>query len=324
MMLVLLRSGTPVRSEVMRLVVLLAVGMAWAADQQPAPVPSMYPDAWVWSALYGNDDGTAVVLAMAPATGTRVDLGIGRRPVPATVTLAADGRLSDGLQIQDHARRIAQPALPLLARWVRATRSTGFNSVSVTTPIPERFDDPRRPILMEHQARLVADALAWMEPQDDKPQHAVAEEPLPPFTRRFTDDTLTEVTWWSADLVSTLDWRVYYSGGAHANTTLTSHTWRRDASGTWRLITLDDLLGPAVTWKAAAQQAVVADLVRQQAGWYDGDSVTFRPADDLLLRVWSVAGDALVISFPPYEVGPFSQGVFQVRIPWKTVGRDHP
>lgn len=310
----------------MRLIALLVV-VCWAAaaaEDGPAPVPSMYPAAWTWAALYGQADGTGVILALSATAGARIDLGGGRRPVPTAVSVDPEGRLSDGIRIEDHARRIAQPDLALVARWVRAIRTDGFDTLSATVPIPERVGDPLRAVLLDHQAQLLAQAIAGMEPSDDSGRAAPAEEAMPPYTWRYSDDTLTEVTWWSADLVSTIDWRVAYSGGVHANTYLLGHTWRRDGAGMWRLITLDDLLGPSTTWKPIVLRAIVDELVRQEAGWFVDAAPSLRPTDDRLLRVWSVAGDGLVMSFQPYEVGPYSQGVFQVRIPWTTLGRERP
>ncbi|MBN8523937.1 MAG: DUF3298 domain-containing protein [Planctomycetes bacterium] len=306
------------------LVCLVVCGWSAVSDDGPFPVPSMRPQAWQWAALYGNGDGSAVVLAMADRTGERVNLGVGHPARTVSVSIDAAGVLSDGLQVLDHARRIATPDMPLVARWVRVARDTGFESISVTVPIPERRDDPLRAVFIGHQAAMLREAQEWMEPTTDSPRTVPAEEPLPPFSWRYTDDRLTEVTWWSADLVSTLDWRVYYSGGVHANTTLAGHTWRRDAAGAWQLLTLVDVLGAEATWRPAVLRAITDDLVRQQAGWYTSGDSGLQPADDALLKVWSVSGDGLVFNFAPYVVGPYSEGVFQVRVPWRQVGRERP
>lgn len=305
------------------LLIVVIVGMCSGVDELPQLVPSMIHGQWQWTGLYGLEDGTAVILAMGEKAGARVDLGPGRRPTVRSVTVDDRGRLSDGSQLTDLARMLSEPAMPLLARWVRMSHSDGIESQVVTVPLPVRADDPLRSVLRAHQASLLTMVTDWMVMSGGDARSVTIAEPLPTGTWRWEEEALTEVTWWSADLISTLDWRWADTGGAHPNTYLHAHTWRRSGQ-VWRPISLEDYLGPAEQWRARVTQAVVDDLVRQQAGWYKSDSPFSRPAESSLLRVWSIAGDGLVVSFPPYEVGPYCDGICQVRIPWAVLGRDRP
>jgi hypothetical protein len=234
------------------------------------------------------------------------------------------GRLDDGATLQDHGRRLVGPDLPLVARWVRATRNDGVDDIAVTVPIPVRVDHPMRAILLEYQHQTIA---RWTEEFSETPDSGRVmprEEPLPMGSWRWRTHTLLELTWWSDRLVSGLEWRVAYTGGAHSNTYLRGHAWRLGHDGAWRAATLTDLLGDASVWREDANAFIVADLKRQMAAWFVQEEPPIRPADKDLLEVWSVADDGLVVSFAPYIAGPYSQGVFQVRIPWAKLGMFRP
>lgn len=304
-------------------VVVVIAGWCSGADAVPWPIPSMREGQWEWAGLYGSGDGNAVVLTMGKKAGTRVDLGPGRRPVVSEVTVDAEGGLSDGSRLSDLARAITKPNMPLMARWVRVSHSDGIESQTVTVPMPIKVDDPFRAVMRAHQMDRLTLIREWMTLTDGDSRSVPAKDPLPTYQWCWTDDILTEVTWWSSDLVSTLDWQCSYTGGVHANTYLQGHTWRRSGQS-WKQLTLDDYLGPVPDWRPRAIKAVVDDLVRQEAGWFKAGQITRRPEGDELLLVWSIAGDGLVISFPPYEVGPYCDGVHQVRLPWAVLGREGP
>jgi hypothetical protein len=234
------------------------------------------------------------------------------------------GRLDDGATLQDHGRRLVGPDLPLTARWVRTTRNDGVDNIAVTVPIPVRVDHPMRTILLAYQHRMMAKWTEDFSETSDSGRVMPREEPLPMGTWRWRSHTLMELTWWSDRLVSGLEWQVAYTGGAHSNTCLRGHAWRLGSDGAWGVATLTDLLGDPSVWRDNANAFIVADLKRQMAAWFIHADPPIRPADEDLFEVWSVAGDGLVVSFAPYIAGPYSQGVFQVRVPWAELGAFRP
>jgi hypothetical protein len=126
--------------------------------------------------------------------------------------------------------------------------------------------------------------------------------------------------WWSPSVVSLLDWCGCYSGGVHTNLGFEGHTWIRSPDGQWRDAELVDLFGKGGPWHQQIVDAVTNDLIRQGASLYtDAEHTTARPKADKLLTVWNIAGDGLIISFAPYVVGSWSEGPFQVRIPWTSL-----
>jgi hypothetical protein len=81
-----------------------------------------------------------------------------------------------------------------------------------------------------------------------------------------------------------------------------------------------DLFGEAGPWRQQLVDAVTKDLIRQGAGDYtDAEYAAARPTAERLLKTWNIAGDGLIFSFAPYEVGSYSQGPFQVSVPWASL-----
>jgi hypothetical protein len=132
-------------------------------------------------------------------------------------------------------------------------------------------------------------------------------------------------------------WRVAYSssrivslyckgysdtGGAHGNARLDSLTlwWNGDRAET---IALADLFSPDLPWRAELARLVRADLERQQAS--DAAAVEKEPER---LDLFTAHPRSLRFHFPPYAVGCYAEGIYEVDLPYTALAhllrRDGP
>ncbi len=311
----------------MRPLLLTAVLMsaALADEAQLDSCPILDRDAWAWAALYHGTAGDAIVVSVGKdgdgASSSHLALAPGRRPLPRAVRVTADGVIADGGQ---EIARFADLALhlvaavdrPLVARWACAARDDGIDRWFPAVPLPV---DPHHP-LSERLRALQGRHLAAASAAPDDPREMAIAEPLPSGSWRRSYHSVTEVAWWSDAIVSVLDWMVIYGGGVHHDLNFASHTWLRAHDGTWRDADLLDVFGEDGAWRQQLGDAVARELTRQHAGWYsDAADEVLRPSAERLLATWNLAGDGLVLSFAPYEVGPYAQGPLQVRLPWSAL-----
>ncbi|MBU1865579.1 MAG: DUF4163 domain-containing protein [Actinobacteria bacterium] len=105
---------------------------------------------------------------------------------------------------------------------------------------------------------------------------------------------------------------MYYSGGAHGQTFLTTMNFDPQ---TGRLLSLNDILVPGTI-------GVVANLVEQHIvdevfGGDEGEAFEWIPVlDEAALDGWAVVADGLLFSFDQYEVGYGALGAPTIGIPW--------
>jgi hypothetical protein len=261
---------------------------------------------------------SAVDKEAGEATITLDDLWPGRRSkrepalIESTFELVANYKIMG--TFVDAARLIRSDVdMPLIARWECQSRTDGLDSWFSAVPIPV---DQHHPLYARLRA-LQNQHMPIPEASTDDPRDLPIDAALPIASMHYTFYTTTEVLWWSPSVVSLLDWGSSYSGGAHTNLGFESHTWIRSPDGQWRDADLADLFGKRGPWHRQIVDAVTKDLIRQGAGEYiDAEHTVARPTAEKLLKTWNIAGDGLVISFATYEVGSYSQGPFQVRVPW--------
>jgi hypothetical protein len=102
-----------------------------------------------------------------------------------------------------------------------------------------------------------------------------------------------------------------YLGGAHES--LVAETFNFTIDGdTARAVGLDDLFLDARAGRSAVAAACLAELRAQEALWVTTGNVT-----DLreMVDTFHVEPGKLVVSFAPYEVGPFAEGEHVVVVP---------
>lgn len=110
-----------------------------------------------------------------------------------------------------------------------------------------------------------------------------------------------------------------YAGGAHPNNGRLA--WHVDLT-TGRLLALDDIFDPAAGWREAVLRRVRADLKKQfeeKPGFEDA----LEPAalGKLLAeeRRWIFTTDKVILTFDPYEIGPYAAGPYEVELSYPTL-----
>jgi hypothetical protein len=312
----------------MRLALLLAAAaVATGAEEpkRPSSCPSLDHASWSWSALYADDASHVIVISVEKGAGdspaTFLDLQPGAKPLLRAVVLSSSGMVKEGGHEIAHFANAARQLMVLsdfylVARWECLSRTDGVDRRFSAVPIPVA---PKHP-LCERLRALQSQHMPVLVASPDDPRSLPSDSALLPNDMFYTSEMVTEVISWSPSVVSLLDWNYEYSGGAHGNLGFESYTWIRATDGQWRDAHLTDLFGQAVSWHQKIFDAVTKDLIRQGAGDFsNAEHVMANPISEKLLLHWNIAGDGLVISFAPYAVGPYSQGPFQVRIPWATL-----
>jgi len=125
----------------------------------------------------------------------------------------------------------------------------------------------------------------------------------------------------SPDAVSILELHSEYTGGAHGNYALIGRSWIEE-NGLIREMELDDLFIPTSDWENRLVEWTLRELQQQGATWiiddpFDSDlSKKFSRAD---LSQFTLSTVGIRFYFSPYHVGPYSDGVFSVLVPYSVV-----
>ena len=128
-------------------------------------------------------------------------------------------------------------------------------------------------------------------------------------------DSDTRIIYSSADgLVSLLETIYAYTGGAHGNSGFVAHNLLIEAGGI-RILDLRDMFLPRSNFMALLGPLILEDLRRQGAAWVLDGTVTALQEPDL--QTFSLSPRGLVFYFEPYLMGPFSQGSFEVFMPYE-------
>ncbi|MCK6557767.1 DUF3298 domain-containing protein [candidate division KSB1 bacterium] len=122
------------------------------------------------------------------------------------------------------------------------------------------------------------------------------------------------IMYYSDDLISLLITEWSFTGGAHGNTSYAAENYWRQADR-FQPLALADLFLPQADYAAALARLCAQSLRAQGAAWVQqGEIKTFSGED---LQVFNVMPRALVFTFAPYAVGPYAQGTFHVRVPYR-------
>ena len=121
------------------------------------------------------------------------------------------------------------------------------------------------------------------------------------------------LAWLSAECVSLLQEGYAYTGGAHGNTVVVGRNFLF-REGKARELALTNLFRAGVAWEKRLSQLCLRDLRRQHAGFVVDGTVKKLAAAEMASFTFDRRG--LVIHFQDYLVGPHSEGLFSVFLPW--------
>jgi Protein of unknown function (DUF3298) len=142
-------------------------------------------------------------------------------------------------------------------------------------------------------------------------EDAASEDDVAEVRPRFSLTITCESHAVSESLVSLRCFVSAYSGGAHAS--LVAETFNFAVDGdTARPVGLDDLFLDPRVGRASVGEACLAELRTQEALWVTAGNVT-----DVreMVDTFHVERGKLVVTFAPYEVGPFAEGEHVVEVP---------
>lgn len=134
-------------------------------------------------------------------------------------------------------------------------------------------------------------------------------------TYPYTYEGLLTPTLVRANLLSLLETRSSYAGGAHPNTTYRSLTFRRRGAEVRRL-ELAELFREGVPYRQRLLAEVTRALRARGAAWIVDGSMQLRERG---LSVFTLSARGLTFTFAPYAVGTYAQGAFFVTVPYARV-----
>lgn len=246
-----------------------------ADAEAPVTVVTVRADATSWTDPSAPDPhGRAVVRVMTGGTTTAFDL-------PAVAT-----RLSSATLLDD-------------------------DSFEVSLDLPFFYAEPYASLDL-YRPHLERANAAWREGLQQRREFPTAATGGWWLARRDEVRTL------APGLVSVLTHVDAYSGGAHPNSWIEPRTWKRggdDADAGWRRV--EDVCEALAALErpcdeARLRAAVIQDLERQEA--HGVTSGTVGPDAPWLLDAFTLGPAGVTFHFAPYEVGPYVQGPFDVRV----------
>ncbi|WP_010588510.1 DUF3298 and DUF4163 domain-containing protein [Schlesneria paludicola] len=214
-----------------------------------------------------------------------------------------------------------------VAKRLRLRRQAGFaygnrgHSVSFSCDIPEFPEDSAFLKSLNQQLRREYEAAAaeftvadwttvyegWKEPQS--------------YLMNWEGSIDLDIIHASSTVVSILESRHEYTGGAHGNLVLVGRCFV-ESRGMVRQLQLGDLFEGGSPWARRLVDFCLNDLREQGAS-----SVPPEPADDPEmesfstedLRSFTLSVDGLTFYFSPYHVGCYAEGVFTVHVPYAVI-----
>ncbi len=113
-------------------------------------------------------------------------------------------------------------------------------------------------------------------------------------------------------VLSLLEARYTYTGGAHPNTDYRSLIFRSVGECAAR-VTLPSLFRDGAPYRRVLLSEVTRRLRARRAAWLADGTVTLKERD---LGVFTLSTRGLEVVFAPYAVGPYAQGTFFVTVPY--------
>ncbi len=125
-----------------------------------------------------------------------------------------------------------------------------------------------------------------------------------------------EITYFSTDLISIAGNIYLYTGGAHGMTNPLTNNFYVNR-GHVRQLQLGDLFRPGSTYEEYISRLCLSNLNKKGATWIKNGEVSHLAGPDL--RHFTISPHGLTFYFPPYMVGPYSDGSFTVNIPFDSL-----
>jgi hypothetical protein len=119
------------------------------------------------------------------------------------------------------------------------------------------------------------------------------------------------IEYYSENLVSFTGEIYSYTGGAHGNTYFASSNYRiKDEDS--NLLKLSDLFKKDSGYVKVLSDLIIADLMKQEAGWVVNGDIKSLKEDEI--GPFALSPRGIQFAFAPYAVGPYSDGAFFVTI----------
>jgi len=119
------------------------------------------------------------------------------------------------------------------------------------------------------------------------------------------------IEYYSENLVSFTGEIYSYTGGAHGNTYFVSSNYRiKDEDS--NLLKLSDLFKKDSGYVKVLSDLIIADLMKQEAGWVVNGDIKSLKEDEI--GPFALSPRGIQFAFAPYAVGPYSDGAFFVTI----------
>ena len=142
---------------------------------------------------------------------------------------------------------------------------------------------------------------------------------LPGASYDWSLETNYELHSLSLDLVSIRGQHYSYTGGAHGNTFYTGLNFFLKGDGAIAALEFETLFPASSQALEICSAHCIAELSEQGASDVVSGSLSSLDRDDL--KTFTLDPHGMVFYFAPYHVGPYAQGMFQVRMPAGEIAR---
>ncbi len=119
------------------------------------------------------------------------------------------------------------------------------------------------------------------------------------------------IEYYSEKLVSFTGLVYSYTGGAHGNTYFVSSNYLVNETDS-KLLKLSDLFKKDSDYVKVLSDLIIADLIKQKAGWIANGEIKSLKQDEI--GPFALSPRGIQFAFAPYAVGPYSDGAFFVTI----------
>lgn len=232
------------------------------------------------------------------------------------ITPDKTGRAWTGTWTSPDEKKSYNIALKLAAEYDLSTRTVAGGSTQIEVPRPvEKSAALSKAIdaLIEDELKLAKTFIYELRDWQDDPElaeHFAKHHYY--FAREWRIDHIDQT------IVSMHVLQSEYTGGAHPNYGFDTTTVVLK-NGQDHILELKELFKPGSAWLTALQPMIIAELQRREAAWIpkpgteDYEELLGEPA----LFSFTIAPHGLTFYFGPYLFGPYAQGAFICRIPWK-------
>jgi len=187
-------------------------------------------------------------------------------------------------------------------------------NVTISYRRPQFLSDCQLAKLVENQLR--EDSAKDFASESKYPADSWPKPPDYPDLYRDEDDVNIEIAYFSDSLISLRVHTYYDGGGAHGSEFLESRNFVL-REGKLHELKLRDLFRPGGDYLSRLSNDCLRALREKQASFVLDGTVKTLGAKDL--RAFVLGPRGITFMFSPYMVASFSEGVFEVTIPWKLI-----